>query len=81
MQDIERMLSQRKEDKDLCRETTLYNMCDNMLADLDQLQLGIQVVNSQHETAASHNMSVAKVDRSFNQFTAKDAEKKENQLK
>lgn len=37
MQQIEDMLEKRKDEKDLCRETTLYNMCDNMLSDLDQL--------------------------------------------
>ena len=31
MQQIESMLQSRKDDKDLCRETTLYSMCDNML--------------------------------------------------
>ena len=37
MNQIEAMLHERKEEKDLGRETTLYNMCDNMLNDLDQL--------------------------------------------
>ena len=67
------MLSQRKDEKDLCRETTLYNMCDNMLYDLEKIQEGIMVVNSngaqpsQQESTAdvSHNASLAKIDKSF----------------
>ena len=56
MQQIEDMLEKRKDEKDLCRETTLYNMCDNMLSDLDQLKRGIMVVNSQtDETTASNS--------------------------
>ena len=34
MDEIENMLEKRKGEKDLCRETTLYNMCDNVLEDL-----------------------------------------------
>jgi len=73
MKQIEDMLEQRKEDKDLCRETTLYNMCDNMLSDLDQLQKGIMVVNSQHDTTVSEPTRLVKAkstaNTSFNHFT------------
>ena len=60
MQQIESMLQSRKDEKDLCRETTLYSMCDNMLSDLDQLQKGIMVVNSQNDTTVSDATRVGK---------------------
>ena len=69
MKGIKDMVNARRDENDLERETTLFNMCDGINAEIDQLTKGISMgsgidgstaTNSKRQTSSKYGLEQAK---------------------
>ena len=65
MKGIKEMVNARRDENELERETTLFNMCDGMIAEIDQLTKGISMgsgidgstaTNSKRQTSTKYGL-------------------------